>query len=301
MSKIDWSKYKPYDWSRLPDPGKMLKPVKENIEIFKVGIRQFVSPIDVMRKDGNFYRAKGTFSCYVSLKEHLKGTHMSRLAQVIQEITLNRKIDNDALHLIADELLEKVDTDTVYLKTRFEYPLKQQSLRSRNKVTDEPNFGWMYYPVTVELKKTAGGEVQAFYTIDFQYSSTCPCSYMMSEDWRQQTGHPATPHAQRSTMTTTVQFDLNSDFHVEDLIEYHRAAIKTEVLGSIVKREDELAFSVVNAEQPMFVEDAVRYMYDELNTKEKILDFLVVSSHHESLHDHDATAIVHKNLPGGLR
>lgn len=300
MSKIDWSKYPDYDWSNLPDPGKLLKPVKKNIDITKVGIRKFVSPIDVIRKDGNNFRAKGTFSCYVSLKDHLKGTHMSRLAQVIQESTLNRPIDNQMLNDVTDELLAKVDTDTVYLKVRFDYPLKQQSLRSRNKETDEPNFGWMYYPTTIELKKTKDGKVQGFYTIQFQYSSTCPCSFMMSEDWRRQTGHLSTPHAQRSTMDTTVQFDLNSNFHIEDLILHHRNAIKTEVLGSIVKREDEMAFSIINAEQPMFVEDAVRYMYDQLSPDLNILDFLVVSSHHESLHDHDATAIVCKGIPGGL-
>lgn len=301
MDKIDWNKYPTYDWSQLPDPGKQLKPVKDNIDIYKVGIRKFVSPIDVVRKDGESFRAKGTFSCYVSLKEHLKGTHMSRLAQVIQEVTLNRKIDNEALNHIADELLSLVDTDTVYLKVRFDYPLKQLSLRSRNKVTDEPNFGWMYYPTTIELKKTKGGEAKGFYTIEYQYSSTCPCSYMMSESWRQQTGHPATPHAQRSTMETKIEFDLNSSFHIEDLIQHHRQAIRTEVLGSIVKREDELSFAILNADQPMFVEDAVRYVYDQLSTDSTITDFCIVSSHHESLHDHDATAIVHKNVPNGLR
>jgi GTP cyclohydrolase I len=235
------------------------------------------------------------------LKEHLKGTHMSRLAQVIQEVTLNRKINNETLHSIADELLTKVDTDTVYLKVRFDYPLKQQSLKSVNKETGEPNFGWMYYPCTIELKKNLAGEAKAFFTIEFQYSSTCPCSYMMSESWRAQTGHPATPHAQRSTMETTVELDLTSDFHIEDLIHHHREAITTEVLGSIVKREDELSFAILNAEQPMFVEDAVRYMYDQLNKDARLLDFRVVSSHHESLHDHDATAIVCKDVLNGLR
>lgn len=301
MDKIDWSKYPAYDWDNLPDPGKMLKPVKENIDIYKVGIRKFVSPVDIVRKDGESFRSKGTFSCYVGLKEHLKGTHMSRLAQVIQEITLNRRLDNQTLHDIADELLSKVDTDTVFLKVKFDYPLKQLSLRSKNKETGEPNFGWMYYPTTIELKKNAEGVVQGFYKLEYQYSSTCPCSQSMSESWRAQTGHPATPHAQRSTMETTVEFDMNSDFHIEDLVQHHRNAIKTEVLGSIVKREDELSFAIINADQPMFVEDAVRYVYDELNNNAKLLDFSIVSSHHESLHDHDATAIVHKNVKNGLR
>lgn len=301
MSKIEWDKYGHYDWDNLPDPGKMLKPVKDNIDIYKVGIRGFYSPVDIVRKDESSFRTDGTFSCYVSLKEHLKGTHMSRLAQVMQEVTLDRPITNDTLHHITDELLEKVDTDTVYLKMRFNYPLKQNSLKSRNKKTDEPNFGWMKYPTTIELKKTAGGEAKGFYSIEFLYSSTCPCSFMMSESFREQTGHPATPHAQRSSMLTTVEFDFDSDFHIEDLIEHHREAIKTEVLGSIVKREDELSFAVLNSEQPMFCEDAVRYMYDQLNSDLRILDFSAVANHFESLHDHDATSIVCKGIPGGLR
>ena len=37
-NKIDWTKYPKYDWDNLPDPGKMLKPVKNNISIMKVGI-----------------------------------------------------------------------------------------------------------------------------------------------------------------------------------------------------------------------------------------------------------------------
>ena len=300
-NKIDWTKYPQYDWNNLPDPGKMLKPVKNNISIMKVGIRNFVSPIDIVRKDGEAFRGKGTFSCYVSLKEHLKGTHMSRLAQVIQEVTLNRKIDNATLLHIADELLSKVDTDQAYLKVKFEYPLKQQSLKSLNKETGEANFGWMYYPVEIDLQKNSQGKTIAHCSIEYLYSSLCPCSFMMSEHWRTETGHPAGPHSQRSKMKTKVEFDLNSDFHIEDLIAHHREAIKTEVLGSIVKREDELSFAVLNAQQPMFVEDAVRYMHDELDRDNKILDFVCVGNHFESLHDHDATAIVHKGIEGGLK
>jgi GTP cyclohydrolase I len=279
----------------------MLKPVKEGIAITKVGIREYDSPVDVVRKDGTAYRAKGTFSCYVSLEPHLKGTHMSRLAEVIQETTLNRPIDNKALLSISQELLTKVDTHTVYLKLKFDYPLKQQSLVSRNKETGEFNFGWMYYPTTIELKQNVHGELKGFYTIEYLYSSTCPCSFMMTEDWRQQTGHLATPHAQRSRMATTVEFDLNSSFHIEDLILLHREAIRTEVLGAITKRSDEMTFGILNAEQPMFVEDATRYMYEVLNKHPDILDFSVVSNHEESLHPHQATAIINKGVPNGLK
>lgn len=300
MDKIDWNQYPAFDWDKLPDPGKKLKPVRDNIEITKVGIRNFVSPIDVVRQGGETFRGKGTFSCYVSLKEHLKGTHMSRISQVIQETTLNRNIDNTTLGGLADELLAKLETDNVYLKLKFDYPLKQQSLHSINKETGEPNFGWMYYPTVIELRKSIDGKTKGYYTIDFLYSSTCPCSFMMSEHWRAETGHPAAPHSQRSCMQTTVEFELGSNFHIEDLIQHHRAAIKTEVLGSIVKRSDELSFAIVNAQQPMFVEDAVRYMYDQLSKDSRITDFVVVSNHFESLHDHDATAIVSKGIPGGL-
>jgi GTP cyclohydrolase I len=44
----------------------------------------------------------------------------------------------------------------------------------------------------------------------------------------------------------------------------------------------------------MFCEDAARRMQRALNDDERIADFWVRASHHESLHPHDAVAVASK-------
>ena len=60
----------------------------------------------------------------------------------------------------------------------------------------------------------------------------------------------------------------------------------------MVKREDEQAFAELNGANPIFVEDAVRLLCDQLEREPRIGDFRVVASHQESLHSHDAVSIL---------
>ena len=60
----------------------------------------------------------------------------------------------------------------------------------------------------------------------------------------------------------------------------------------MVKREDEQAFAELNGANPIFVEDAVRLLCEQLEGEPRIGDFRVVASHQESLHSHDAVSIL---------
>jgi GTP cyclohydrolase I len=68
----------------------------------------------------------------------------------------------------------------------------------------------------------------------------------------------------------------------------------------MVKREDEQAFAELNASYLKFVEDAARLMYESLAREPRISDFKIVCSHQESLHSHDAVAVVAKGIEGGF-
>ena len=68
----------------------------------------------------------------------------------------------------------------------------------------------------------------------------------------------------------------------------------------MVKREDEQAFAELNGAYPKFVEDAARLLFAELNEDKRIRDFQVACAHLESLHSHDAIAVIHKGVPGGF-
>ena len=51
----------------------------------------------------------------------------------------------------------------------------------------------------------------------------------------------------------------------------------------------------------MLCEDSARRIRASLETIPEFVDYRIQASHLESLHPHDAVAVVTKGLPGGLR
>ena len=51
----------------------------------------------------------------------------------------------------------------------------------------------------------------------------------------------------------------------------------------------------------MFVEHATKRLYKTLNNSEIILDWLVELEHIESLHSHNAAAVIFKGVENGLQ
>jgi GTP cyclohydrolase I len=108
------------------------------------------------------------------------------------------------------------------------------------------------------------------------------------------------PHSQRSKLTCTVKIEDGKDFYIEDLILLLKMAIPTET-QSLVKRVDEQAFAILNGTHPMFVEHATKRVSKVLNAQEYIKDWLVELEHIESLHSHNAAAVIYKGVENGLR
>ncbi len=166
----------------------------------------------------------------------------------------------------------------------------QQSLRSGLE-------GYQYYDVVFEITLNRKGEFKRTLHLDFVYSSACPCSTELSEHARKYRNRAAIPHSQRSTARVSVRYDKH--FWIEDLQRVCLEALITET-QVIVKREDEQAFAELNGSNPKFVEDASRALFNALDKQKDVLDFKVVLSHLESLHSHDAIAIIVKGVEGGF-
>jgi GTP cyclohydrolase I len=86
---------------------------------------------------------------------------------------------------------------------------------------------------------------------------------------------------------------------IERIQELCLEALQTET-QVMVKREDEQAFAEMNGAFTKFVEDAARLLYEQLDSEPKIVDFQVACAHLESLHSHDAVAVINKGVPGGF-
>lgn len=284
------------DYQKIPDPSA--------IEIDKVGIERFRIPLSFRHKDGTIMNHDAHASMFVKLQAGKTGVNMSRFCKILQEEAGEKEIDGSFLkNVLARFRADLRDYETeelipeAYLSLDFNYALKQPSLKSGN-------WGWQYYQVRFDGFENKD-ETKLNLTLKYEYSSTCPCSLSMSkqyeEDYREgrtsEGNGIASAHSQRSVATVRVQYDPNSDFSIENLVELCRTALPTET-QSLVKRLDEQAFAILNGDNPMFVEHASRRLSSVLDEDKRIFDWEAKVEHIESLHSHNAVAVIRKRGSG---
>lgn len=311
--------YYPED-NDLPDP--QINPVIPGcrVPINKVGVSGVELPVNFIRRDGSIEKLTTTVSLYGSLDDpNAKGLNLSRFPIVMHEQIANH-ISIDGITHILDVMQKKQGSNNVFCKLKFKYPWTQKALRTRVelppdapedkvfKVVDGVKLGhdlaegYIYYNCVLEGSKHKD-QYKFYLTVDYVYSSTCPCSFELSQDATRNRGKAANGHSQRSIAKITVEFDPKNPIYIEDIVEMARKQVPTEVV-IICKRRDEQAFAELNGSNLLFTEDAVRLLYqglDDLYDKNQIFDFSVVTDHLESLHPWSATAIITKGIVGGLQ
>ncbi|PAU93113.1 GTP cyclohydrolase I FolE2 [Aliifodinibius salipaludis] len=261
-----------------------------DVPIQQVGISNFKLPLKYPRPDGELLTLETSVDGYVGLEAGKKGINMSRIMRSFYNFE-DDVFHPDKLEEILKTYREELNTQTAYLRLSFNYPIKQESLRSGLE-------GYQYYTVSIEGTMDADGQFRKFMHLDFEYSSACPCSYELSEHARETREVASIPHSQRSIANLTVE--LNEEIFVEDLVNHCREALMTET-QVMVKREDEQAFAEMNGAYQKFVEDAARLLYEQLNDEGRIHDFVIRCTHMESLHSHDAVSRICKGVKNGLR
>ncbi len=280
----------------LPDP--QVDPVLPGarVPLKKVGIAPVDLPVRLRSRSGGEDKLLQTeASLYCSLDDPMaKGLNLSRLYLIMHE-KIKDQLSLDGMESALKELAEGQGTKNAYVKLRFKYPMYQEALRTRKK--DNPDVkqrGHIAYKTELE-GQYRDGNYKWFLTIDYVYSSTCPCSFELAHDARSKRNAAANAHSQRSILKVKVAFDRSKDniVWIEDLVDLCRENIPTEV-QIVVKRRDEQAFAELNGANLLFSEDAVRIMHSALDgwvDQNKIEDFSIVASHEESLHPWNAIAV----------
>ena len=268
----------------LPDlqngPASLIVGAHKRIE--HVGIAGFRLPIRLQRRGGGEVSVEAQITGTVSLEAESKGINMSRIMRSFYGHA-EARFSFDVMEAALDDYQNHLDAMDARIQMRFAFPQKVRALRSGLE-------GWQYYEIALELVEQAGQRLKIIH-LDYVYSSTCPCSLELSEHARRTRGQLATPHSQRSVARISVAVEKGACLWFEDLIDLARAAVPTET-QVMVKREDEQAFAELNAANPIFVEDAVRAFAERLLADPRVGDFRVVASHQESLHSHDAVALL---------
>lgn len=259
------------------------------IPIDFVGIQGFHLPLKVRDWNGGTQEVMTEITGTVSLDAQHRGINMSRIIRTAYK-SKDDIFDINKLEEVLKNYQKDLKTFDAHILMNFKYRMWQDALRSH---TDEGQLegGWQYYNVTFDVNLDHTGEFKKVMWVDFIYSSACPCSTELSQHAALQRGIFGIPHSQRSIARIGVEFDKL--IWIEEMIQHCRKALVTETLV-FCKRQDEQAFAEQNGSQPKFVEDAIRYLAERLNEDSRIVDYKVICSHQESLHNHNAVAVITK-------
>lgn len=262
-----------------------------NVPILQVGISNFRLPLAVATAKGSPMNLEASVTGTVSLGADSKGINMSRIMRVFYEFK-DRVFSPELLLEVLEAYKQRLGSSRARLKLSFNYPMLKKSLRSGLE-------GWQYYQVAYEGVLDDLGRYRKIIHFDFVYSSACPCSAELSEHAREHRGVYAVPHSQRSKARVSVEVKPGQTLTVEQLQQACEKALKTET-QVMVKREDEQAFAELNGEQTKFVEDAARLLYEGIDALPQVADFQIACAHLESLHSHDAVAVINKGIDKGF-
>lgn len=287
--------------------------------IDRVGMEGIELPVHLDDGSGGRIRVPAVADAFVSLDDPgAKGIHMSRLFLGLQEILGAQALTPATLV----QLLDAFVTSHAEMSEGAAVAIRFGHLRESSALSSD-HVGWKSYPVTLEATRRRDA-VRIELGVRVPYSSTCPCSAALSrqvardrflEDFRagetidrdavarwlaSPAGMPATPHSQRSHAHVRTALDAGLDtLPLDALIDAVEAAVGTPV-QSAVKREDEQAFAELNGRNLMFCEDASRRIRRGLEALDWLHDYRIRVQHEESLHPHDAVAVLVKGVPGGF-
>ena len=272
----------------LPD---LQNTTVHTLPIEMVGIHGFHMPLKIRKKDGGVMDIAAEISGMVSLEAEKKGINMSRIIRTAYKYG-NMVFDMDTLGQVLKSYKKDLDSFDAHITMSFKYHLWQDALRTVNK-EGEKEGGYQFYDVTFDVTLDKDGELRKIIWLDFVYSSACPCSTELSMHAAETRDVYGIPHSQRSV--ARIGIEVNDMVWIEDIVSLCRKTLTTETLV-FCKRQDEQAFAEKNGAQPKFVEDAVRMLGAALNDHKHVVDYKLIVSHLESLHSHDAVAVMVKGV-----
>ncbi|OYV05654.1 MAG: GTP cyclohydrolase I FolE2, partial [Verrucomicrobiales bacterium VVV1] len=230
-------------------------------------------PVEVRDKGGSVQRTVATAALTVDLPEHFKGTHMSRFVEVLH--AHGGCLDVRSMVALPRELLSVLDAQKAHVE--FQFPF------FRNKAAPvSGKQGLVDYEVRFEVEADRDGTSDFIVTVLVPVATLCPCSKAISDRGA---------HNQRGLVTYSVRF--SEPIWVEDLIALVERSSSCE-LYSILKRPDEKAVTERAYDNPVFVEDLVRNIASRSNAHENITWYRVEAENFESIHNHNAYALIEK-------
>jgi GTP cyclohydrolase I len=255
--------------------GKNLKDVQSeqdqrNIPLKHAGIKNLRWPVTLKDKEQGEQHTVAQVSLSVDLPHDLRGTHMSRFVEVLQQLGT---LSPDNLEGVLDSLKEHLQAEKAFLELRFPYFISKQAPVSGMR-------SLMDLDCVYQASKSDKFNLKVSVRVPIQ--TLCPCSKEISDFGA---------HNQRAY--AEIEVVLAGFVWIEELAQIADAGASAPIYG-LLKRPDEKFVTETAYQNPRFVEDAVREIALRLEKDKRIAWYKVTVESMESIHNHSAFACVEK-------
>ena len=246
------------------------EPDDRAISIDKVGIRRLETPIRLRDRDGCVQETVAQFNMFVDLAHDVRGTHMSRFIEVLNEHDKTFSVEN--VGKILRTMQARLGSRAAYLEMSFPFFLWKSA-----PITKQPS--QLNYQVRI-LADRVRERSEIALEVRVPVKTLCPCSKSISKYGA---------HNQRGVVA--VQIRSRETVWIRCLIEIVEASASSG-LYALLKRPDEKHVTESAYENPVFVEDLVRNVVRRLQQDERITWYQVEAENLESIHNHNAYALI---------
>jgi GTP cyclohydrolase IB len=249
------------------------------IAIDRVGIKSIRHPVRVVgatngSSGGAVQHTIATFAMSVRLSADVKGTHMSRFVELIENNV--EPISVPSFAKLLESMVERLGVTEGRIEMSFPYFIEKVAPVSLAK-------SMLDYEIT--LAGHIKNNVTRITTkVVAPVTSLCPCSKEIS-------AYGA--HNQRSHISITVRQAADA-ISIEEIIRVAEDQASAELYG-ILKRVDEKFVTERAYDNPKFVEDLVRDIAAALDADARVEAYTVESENFESIHNHSAFAVIERD------
>lgn len=247
---------------------------QRKIPLQKVGIADLSYPICVLDKEKRQQQTIAKINLSVNLPEDYRGTHLSRFVEALVEHHQNIGV-GEIKEILAD-VKKRLNSERAHIEVYFPYFIERAAPSSGARALCEYQCGF---------EASFDSELDFVLLVEVPVTTLCPCSREISARGA---------HNQRALVTVRCRF---TDFvWLEDLIDIVESCASSPVYP-LLKREDEKLLTEQAFDNPRFVEDVVREVALQLDQLEQIIGYQASAKSFESIHNHNAVALVEKNWP----
>ena len=244
-----------------------------NITVDQVGLWDIEYPIVVKDKANEIQHTVAKVDITVMLLPEFKGTHMSRMLEVLS--SYSHEITMDNIPEVLRKTREHLNSPQAIIALRFPYFIQKKAPVSG--ITSMFSANILFSGFSDE---TAGDSF--ILGLRVPVTTLCPCSKEISTFGA---------HNQRSFVTLYVQF--KKFIWIEELISVIEERASCEIYP-LLKRPDEKFVTEKAFSNPVFAEDVVRNISEKMMADKRIKWFMVETLHLESIHSHNAYARIER-------